>query len=98
PGNVRALKNCLERAWILSRADGKAMIEPEYILFDDTRSISKYGSAVPVDLLPRDPDDLSPESLQVFTDWAEGVYYTRAFEAAQRHKSRLAEKLGLSRD
>ena len=98
PGNIRALKNCIERASIALNDTGTLTLRPEHIHLDDTRAEKGSSVAVPLRLLPKTNEDLSKQSFQAFTQWAEQLYFDHAFSAAQKNKSRLAEKLNLSRD
>lgn len=97
PGNIRALRNCLERAWILSQSQGRAAIEKDQIIFDDTNFGNSRSISVPPELLAEDSEDVSPENYQAFLKWSERIYFESAFNAVERSKKRLADQLSVSR-
>lgn len=97
PGNIRALKNCLERAWIKSQMLGKAVIDPEMLRFDDvTFSEEQLVSNLPY--LPQESGEISPAQFQSHMSWAEKEYIVKSYELTKHNKTVLASKLGLNRD
>jgi two-component system response regulator PilR (NtrC family) len=98
PGNVRALKNTLERAVLLLQGSGQTVIQAEHVLLDDTVAGGGSSISVPKSLLPIRGDELSEKNYQDFLHWAEQIYFDSAFMAAEKNKTRLAERLNLSRD
>jgi two-component system nitrogen regulation response regulator NtrX len=98
PGNIRALRNCIERAAIAIQGTGLLTIRPEHIQLDDTTVEKNSLNTVPQRLLPRRFEDLSEKNFEDYMVWAEQLYFGHAFSAAMKNKSRLAEKMGLSRD
>ncbi|MGK5085367.1 sigma-54 dependent transcriptional regulator [Bdellovibrionota bacterium FG-1] len=98
PGNVRALKNCLERAVLLLQGTGQSVIKVEHILLDDTAAGGGPALIVPQALLPVSPEEVSEQSYKEFLHWAEQLYFDHAFLAAEKNKTHLAGKLKLSRD
>jgi PAS domain S-box-containing protein len=81
PGNIRELRNALERALILSR--GKP-IEPRHLPAE---------LAAPPPPSSRPPSDAPPRSL----DEMERVAIVRALEETGGNRTRAAERLGISR-
>jgi DNA-binding NtrC family response regulator len=87
PGNIRELRNVLERAMILS--GGKAVIDEEALPFDMGRAGTRHGD-------PRKgkaPDGFLPESLEA-VERAHIERTLRAFDGNRTHTSRA---LGVSR-
>jgi DNA-binding NtrC family response regulator len=97
-GNIRVLRNCLERAWILTRGEDRTVIDRDEIQFDDISAPNSSLSGVPSDLLPQSEPELSADKYERFTIWSENVFFKAAYVAAGTNKTRLAERLGLSRD
>ena len=98
PGNIRALRNSLERAWIFTNSDGRAFIRREDLSFIDTALSRELDPRVPPEFLVRDGEELSPSHFRAFQEWAEKLYLEYAYKAVHENKSRLADKLDLSRD
>lgn len=100
PGNIRALKNCVERATILTQVDGVPRIEARHIQLDSMlRPKEKVNElVVPADLLPQTLEDVTKARSIEITHWAESIFYSKAFALVGENKSRLAEKLDFSRD
>ena len=97
PGNIRALRNCVERAVIALEDAGLTTLRPEHIQLDDTSAGAGSGPAVPIDLLPRRMEDLSAQGYQNFVRWSEQLYFDHAYVAANKNKSCLSERLNFSR-
>lgn len=100
PGNIRALKNCVERATILAQVDGVPRIETRHIQLDSIQRPKEKISdlLVPSDLVPQTLDDVTKARSEAITHWAEKLFYSKAFTIMGENKSRLAEKLDFSRD
>ncbi len=100
PGNIRALKNCIERALILAQVEGSSKIEPKHILLDNTITDSNAQGklTIPKELLPDIADEITPDALENYSSWAEKTFFETAYAAVSQNKTKLAEKLGVSRD
>ena len=100
PGNIRALKNCIERALILAQVEGVSKINPAHIVLDNTlaQSADKDRRLVPKDLLPEIAEEVCAEGLKNYNSWAEKTFFEAAYEVTGKNKTRLAEKLSVSRD
>ena len=98
PGNIRALRNCIERSVILLQGAGLWTLRPEHIHLDDTSAGGGPSIAVPLRFLPKRIDDLDEKHLANYIQWAEQVYFDHAFSAARKNKTVLAERLNRSRD
>ena len=101
PGNIRALKNCVDRAAIFALAEKTLHVEKKHIILDSTTSGAASGGQVlcaPIDLLPETQEDVCPERLSEFTKWSEEIFFSKSFEVMNGNKSKLAERLSLSRD
>lgn len=100
PGNIRALKNCIERAAIMALSEGGNRIEKRHIILDSASNISSDEThlKVPEDLLPETQEEVNAERLAEFTKWSEKIFFTKSYEVMSKNKSKLAERLSLSRD
>lgn len=101
PGNIRALKNCVDRAAIFALAENALHVERKHVILDAITSVDlDEGQAfhAPVDLLPETQEDVCPERLSEFTKWSEEIFFAKSFEIMNGNKSKLAERLSLSRD
>ena len=98
PGNIRQLRNCIERALYLIEDTGSYVLGPEHLVLDDVTAKGSDSVVVPSNLLPESADDLDGERFQAFIQWAERVFYERAYFAAYKNKAKLAERLNVSRD
>ena len=54
--------------------------------------------AVPSDLIAKSVEELSPFQMKSYLDWTEKVFFKNAFVLVGENKTRLAERLGVSRD
>jgi DNA-binding NtrC family response regulator len=98
PGNIRSLRNCLERARLQAPDRTRAYIGKEDLILDDTTQRSFSEARVPLEFINQDASTLNPEHFREFMNWAERTYYQAAYAAVGENKTRLSEKLGQSRD
>lgn len=101
PGNIRALKNCIERAIILAQVDNWYRIEDRHIQLDSivtNKPVAAGAVQIPQEFLPATIEDVKPDRLTALLDWVESEFYGRAYELVGRNKSRLAERMDRSRD
>ncbi len=97
PGNIRALRNCLERATIILRAEGRTSIEEHDLVIEDSLSAPTSSVTIPDGFLPGLKTVISGEKYHGFIEWAERQYFTRALEASGHNRTKLAEQLNVSR-
>lgn len=98
PGNVRALRNCLERACIEAAIEGTAVIEPGMLLLQHVRSVTTGGLESPASpFIPADEAGISDQSFTDHMKWAEVEYFKRSLGLIGKNKSKLAERLNRSR-
>jgi DNA-binding NtrC family response regulator len=98
PGNVRALRNCLERACIQARIDGLTIIEPAFLLLQNVRHVEiPMSSDRSSPFIPLSETDISAQSFAAHMERAEADYLTHGYNLAQQNKKKLADLLGCSR-
>ena len=88
PGNVRELKNIIERALIMSAG---REIRPDHLQFQQGESLSGAGRNTPIG------DGAVTEELPVNLQQAEAVLVKRAMVEAGENVSQAARLLGISR-
>jgi DNA-binding NtrC family response regulator len=96
PGNIRELRNSVERAVIRARKRKSSSIEVEDLLIDsDERmesAIAKLES-----LIPQNREDISPQSYEDFMAIAEKVYLENAMKCVNGSSVETSFRLGLAR-
>jgi two-component system, NtrC family, response regulator AtoC len=97
-GNIRALKNCIERARVLAKMNGSPLIETEHIQIDSIHSEGKDAMGLPKGLLPENVKEVTKTSYSGFMDWAEKTYLQRAYFLSDHNKTLLSQFLGVTRD
>lgn len=99
PGNIRALKNCIERALIMAQVEGSSKISLNHIVLDNTLAETAQNKrSVPRDLLPNNETEVTSEGMKNYNSWAEKTFFEAAYEVTGKNKTKLAEKLSVSRD
>lgn len=98
--NIRALRNCVERAMILAQADGCEKIQNSHVVLEiaPPKILPVNEHTIPMELIPERSEDICSDRLKDYTQWTERVFYASAYRVSDRNKTRLAEKLGVSRD
>lgn len=97
PGNIRELKNVIERALIRSRHRQPAVIDGEDILLDkpiDSPDAAhrRIGSMLPSELV-----DLTAAGYQEFMEMAEREYFRSALSLTNNSVAEVAARIGLGR-
>jgi DNA-binding NtrC family response regulator len=97
PGNIRELRNLIERACILST--GEEITADNFPVAAPTRSIDGKGSNAATALTPDDLADLIPETpdLRAFLGSVERVVIERLLKMTGGAQAEVARRLGLSR-
>jgi transcriptional regulator with GAF, ATPase, and Fis domain len=94
PGNIRELKNWLERAAIKARQRNRFVIQKEDF---DFKSPNLTRTSVYKGVLPKTAADVSEDSYLEFLHEAERHYLKTAIELCQGKASLAAERLGLAK-
>jgi len=97
PGNIRELRNVIERAVISARRRGSSDIEFQDINFGTPINDMKYRLRRMDASLPMELNDLSPRAYADFLDMTHREYLRSALEAMGGRTDELSEKLGVSR-
>jgi DNA-binding NtrC family response regulator len=99
-GNIRALKNCIERARLLATIAGTPIIDSEHIQIDSINIAHGGGTdfGIPQGLLPEKTTDVTSAGYEAFQIWAEKTYLERAYILSGRNKTLLSQYLGRARD
>ena len=97
PGNIRALRNCIERAKIMAVADGKTVIGKEYIAIDTALAEIETPS-IPSHLLPTAVEEVNKDRYKECIEWAEKIFLERAWTLSRFNQSKLAELTGFHRE
>jgi transcriptional regulator with PAS, ATPase and Fis domain len=97
-GNIRALKNCIERARVLAKMHETSIIDASHIQIDSINSGNKDSLQLPKGLLPEKVTDVTKSSYSAFMDWAEKIYLQRAYFLSDHNKTLLSQFLGVTRD
>lgn len=96
PGNIRELDNTVERACILLQGSLKNRIEREHLKIGKV-SFNPNQLIVPKDLVPVNPEDISPWSFRQALDWMEKIYLEKSIEVFRGDNRQIIERLGISR-
>ncbi len=99
PGNIRALRNCIERAKILADTDGGFQIGARHIILDHALTQAKDNKLIqiPWDLLPQEENDINSDQYKSIVEWVEKIYFQKSFEIIP-NKSKIAEQISRSRN
>jgi DNA-binding NtrC family response regulator len=95
PGNIRELRNTIERAILRTKYRNSSQVDPEDISLDQMGLES--GVKKLETLMPETSADLSEESYQAFLYAAEREYLLAAIEASNGNAVEAGLKLGLAR-
>lgn len=103
PGNIRELKNCIERSALAMQRresksnDKKLVIEPQDILFDEL--MVRLGRDAPLAhlQLPSKKQDITANAYINFIEDAERTFISRALDLCDGSASEVAPLLGLAR-
>ncbi|MCB9085237.1 MAG: sigma-54-dependent Fis family transcriptional regulator [Bdellovibrionaceae bacterium] len=96
PGNIRELRNIIERACISARRRSSEQIEYDDISIQAPKN-SAYRLRQITCSLPESPSDLTPENYREFFITASREYFRAALEAANGNISEIANKIGVGR-
>ena len=96
PGNIRELRNAIERAIILAKRRGAALIERQDIVTrgNSLSSAVNRGNQLSV---PKTATDISPSSYQEFLQSTERDYLRTVLELCNYSTSEAASRLGIGR-
>lgn len=97
PGNIRELRNSIERAVISARKRKSAEIAFEDISLQNPLDNISYRKRKIESALPTEPKDLSPENYRKFFEIAEREYLKSALEAVGGSAEDVANGIGLGR-
>jgi len=95
PGNIRELKNIIERAVILARRRGSNVIEKQDVT--RTSGLSVPGTRSPQFPVPKTPADVSPEFYQEYLKNAEREYLRSVLVMSGYSMGDTAASLGIGR-
>lgn len=97
PGNIRELRNSIERAIISARKRKSAEIAFEDISYQNPLDNISYRKRKIEGALPTEPKDVSPDGYRKFFEIAEREYLKSALEAIGGSAEDVAEAIGLGR-
>jgi two-component system response regulator AtoC len=96
PGNIRELRNSIERAVIRARKRKSPTIEVEDLLIDTDERVE--SAIVKLEsLIPQNREDISPRSYEDFMAVAEKIYLENAMKCVDGSSVETSFRLGLSR-
>ncbi|MEK6773156.1 MAG: sigma-54 dependent transcriptional regulator [Bdellovibrionota bacterium] len=96
PGNIRELRNTIERACILLQNSTKERIEPEHLKLTD-QGVLLGDVVLPSDIIPKNEEDVSPWSYKKATEWIEKIYFQKSIEVFRGDNRKIIDRLGVSR-
>lgn len=94
PGNIRELRNIIERAVLLAKRRASTVLEKSDLA---TRSTSSTQSARPTFALPQSPQDLTADRYREFLKNTEREYLRYALELCNHSLPETALKLGIGK-
>lgn len=97
PGNIRELRNAIERAVILTRKRKSTEIIFEDIVIHEPIKNAAYRIRKISSSLPTNMSDLTPEKFAEFMSLAEKEYFNSALDAANGSVDVLASRIGIGR-
>lgn len=98
PGNIRQLKNCMERAVLSVKRRNSKIIEPEDINIDPEEASLMEGPDSETSFKPpKDTNELTMDHYQKFLFNSERHYFKTALELCLGNADETALKLGLGR-
>lgn len=95
-GNIRELKNTVERACLLARGEVRNKIEPCHIILSNL-SPGEETTTLPADLLPTSPEEINQEAYLNCLAWMERNYLKKGLEITGEDNQALIKLLGLSK-
>lgn len=95
-GNIRELRNVIERAVVFAKASGRPTIKPEH-LFLSHADPSRIKIAVPENLLPRSADEIDRTHFERCMHWMERHYLNRGLEILNGNNEAIYKRLDFSR-
>lgn len=97
PGNIRELRNAIERAVIAARKRGATLIGFDDITVQQTLRGPAYELRKIEAALPRKSVDVTPESYREFLEAAERAYLQSALEVVNGNAEELAQQIDMGR-
>ncbi len=97
PGNIRELRNTIERAVLSARRRNSAMINMSDVILDFASQKGLVKGELLVPFLPLNSEDLSPVHYQAFLENLERQYFVKGLAMVEGDVSKLSEKIGLGR-
>lgn len=94
PGNIRELRNTIERAVISARRRKAGEIEPQDL---GARTVARVENTNGALALPASPEEVSPEGFRKFLEETQKNYLAAALTLSGGSAEALAHKLGLGR-
>ena len=96
PGNIRELRNTIERAILRTKFRNSNQVDPEDISLEQMNGFDS-GIRKLETLIPESSSDLSEDAYQAFLNAAEREYLLAAIEASNGNALEAGIKLGLAR-
>lgn len=97
PGNIRELRNAIERAVISARRRNSSEIGFEDILIQQSLRDSSFRLRKIESSLPSKTSDLTPDSYRAFLESAERAFFQAGLEAVGGNAEELASLIGIAR-